>query len=143
MDETLAELFAHHPSCHWFEGNPMDAFYAVIEDEEYGAERRPSCLVCTGGGTRSCSIQVSRDEPCERTRTRLTLVLFPFPGIDYMSREIANNMLLVEHHSGESEMSDGEYECRLWPEDQLCPATGGRVFTARMAGTGYIRRDLG
>ena len=60
-----------------------------------------------------------------------------------MSREIANDRLLVEHHLGESEMSDGEYERRLWPEDQLRPATGGRVFAARTAGTGYIRRDLG
>jgi len=39
--------------------------------------------------------------------------------------KIANDMLLVEHHSGESKMSDGEYERRLWPEDQLRPATGG------------------
>ena len=60
-----------------------------------------------------------------------------------MSREIVNDMLLVEHHSGESEMSDGEYERRLWPEDQLRPTTSGCVFTARMAGTGCIRRDLG
>ena len=52
-------------------------------------------------------------------------------------------MLLVEHHSGESEMSDGEYERRLWPEDQLRPVTGGRMFVARMAGTGYVRRELG
>jgi hypothetical protein len=52
-----------------------------------------------------------------------------------MSREIANDMLLVEHHSGESKMSDGEYERRLWP--------GDHVFTARTEGTGYIRRDLG
>ena len=36
-----------------------------------------------------------------------------------MSCEVANDMLLVEHHSGESEMSDDEYERRLWPEDQL------------------------
>ncbi len=60
-----------------------------------------------------------------------------------MSREVANDMLLVEHHSGESEMSDGEYERRLWPEDQLRPATGGRMFVARMAGTGYVHRELG
>jgi hypothetical protein len=60
-----------------------------------------------------------------------------------MSREIANDMLLVEHHLSESEMSDGEYERRLWPEDQLRLATGGRVFAARTVGTGYIRRDLG
>ena len=105
--------------------------------------RRPSRLVCSGGVTRSCSIQVRRDEPCKRTWTRLTFVLFPFPGIDYMSREIANDMLLVEHHSGESKMSDGEYERHLWLEDPLRPATSGRMFTEWTAGTGYIRCDLG
>jgi len=60
-----------------------------------------------------------------------------------MSHEIANDMLLVEHHSGDSEMSDGEFERRLWPEDQLRPATGGRVFTAWTVGTGYIHCDVG
>jgi hypothetical protein len=60
-----------------------------------------------------------------------------------MLREIANDILLVEHHSGEREMSNGEYERRLWPEDQLRPVTVGHVFAARTAGTGYIRRDLG
>ena len=60
-----------------------------------------------------------------------------------MSRKVANDMLLVEHHSDESEMSDGEYERRLWPEDQLRPVTGGCVFVARTAGTGYVWRELG
>ena len=60
-----------------------------------------------------------------------------------MSCEVANDMLLVEHHSGESKMSDDEYERSLWPENQLRPATGGRVYVARMAGTGYVRRELG
>ena len=60
-----------------------------------------------------------------------------------MLREIANDMLLVEHHSGESKMSNREYEHHLWPEDQLVPATGGRVFAARTAGTGYIHCELG
>ena len=69
--------------------------------------------------------------------------LVPGPGIDYMSREVTNTMLLVEHHSVESEMSDDEYEQCLWPEDQLHPATGGCVFVARMAGTGYVWRELG
>ncbi len=49
-------------------------------------------------------------------------------------------MLMVEHHSGESEMGDDEYERCLWPEDRLRPATGGRVFEARTSGTGYVRR---
>ena len=60
-----------------------------------------------------------------------------------MSREVANDLLLVEHHSGESKMSDDEYEQRLWPEDQLRPATGGRVFVAWTAGMGYVCRELG
>ena len=49
MDKTLAELFARHPSCRWFEGNPMDAFYAVIADEEYGADETPKSLGFYGG----------------------------------------------------------------------------------------------
>ena len=60
-----------------------------------------------------------------------------------MSPKVANDMLLVEHHLGESKMSDREYDCCLWPEDQLRPATGGRVFVARKAGTGYVHRELG
>ena len=55
-------------------------------------------------------------------------------------REMDNDMLFVEHHSGESEMDDDEYERRLWPTDQLRPATGGRVFVARTARNGYVRR---
>ena len=49
MDETLAELFACHLSCDWFEGNPMDAFYAVIAGEEYGADEMPESLGFYGG----------------------------------------------------------------------------------------------
>ena len=52
-------------------------------------------------------------------------------------------MLFVEHHSGESEMDDDEYERRLWPADRLRLATGGRVFVARMGGSGYGRIVLG
>jgi len=47
-----------------------------------------------------------------------------------------NDMLMLEHHSGESEMDDDEYERRLWPADRLRPATGGRVFVARTAALG-------
>ena len=42
MDETLAELFARHPLCDWFAGNPMDAFFAVIAGKEYGVDETPS-----------------------------------------------------------------------------------------------------
>ena len=66
-----------------------------------------------------------------------------YPGIDYSLRELDNDMLFVEHHSGESEMDDEEYEQRLWPADSLHPATGGPVFVARTAGNGYVRGVLG
>ena len=62
------------------------------------------------------------------------------PGIDYAYREICNDMLMVEHHSGESEMSDEEHERSLWREDQLRPVTGGCLFEARTIGTSYMRR---
>ena len=45
---------------------------------------------------------------------------------------------MVEHHSGEGEMSDEEYENNLWSEDQLRPDTSGRLFEARTVGTGYV-----
>ena len=51
-------------------------------------------------------------------------------------------MLMVEHHSGESKMSDKEYERHLWREDQLHPATGGCLFEARTVGTGYVHHYM-
>ena len=60
-----------------------------------------------------------------------------------MSRKVDNGMLMIEHHLGESKMSEGEYERRLWPEYQLHPASGGRVFVARTAGAGYVSQELG
>lgn len=62
------------------------------------------------------------------------------PGIDYAQREMDNELLMVEQHSGESEMDEDEYERRLWPADRLRPARGGREFVVRTAGTGYVRR---
>ena len=49
MDETLAELFVHHPSCGFFHGNPMDAFIVFIAGEEYGADETPNLLGLYGG----------------------------------------------------------------------------------------------
>ena len=49
MDETFAELFAHHPSSDCFEGNQMDVFYAVIAGEEYGVGEMPETLGLYGG----------------------------------------------------------------------------------------------
>ncbi len=49
MDETLAEVFARHPSSGCFEGNTMGAFHAVIAGEEYGADETPETLGLYGG----------------------------------------------------------------------------------------------
>ena len=62
--------------------------------------------------------------------------LCSYPGVDYVYRKICKDMLMVQHHSGESEMSNEEYERNLWREDQLRPATGGRLFEAQTVGTG-------
>ena len=107
MDETLAELFACHPSCGFFEGNPMDAFWALIMVEEYGLDETPESIGFYGGRYlivfhpdewwRAVRAKAVEANPCP--------VLIP--GIDYVHREIENNMLLVEHHLGESKMSDG------------------------------------
>ena len=45
----LAELFVCHPSCGWFEGNPMDAFFVAIAGKEYGADETPETLGLSGG----------------------------------------------------------------------------------------------
>jgi hypothetical protein len=138
MDETLVELFAHHPLCDWFEGNLMDAFGAFIAGEEYGADETPELLGLYMGrymivfhpGELWQAVCENSDEanPC----------LVPIPGIDYMSRTVENDMLMVEHHSGESKMSDDEFEGCLWREDQLRPVTGGCIFAAWTTGTGYV-----
>ena len=49
MDETLAELFTHHPSSGCFEGNAMGAFHAVKAGEEYGVDETPETLGLYGG----------------------------------------------------------------------------------------------
>ena len=49
MDETLAELFACHPSSDCFRGNAMGAFHAVIAGEEYGVDETPETLGLYGG----------------------------------------------------------------------------------------------
>ena len=42
MDETLAELFAHHSNSRGFEGNPMGRFMAEIEGERFGPNQTPA-----------------------------------------------------------------------------------------------------
>ena len=49
MDETLAELFAQHPSAEDFEGNPMGSFRAEISGRAYGPDRTPRDLGLYGG----------------------------------------------------------------------------------------------
>ena len=49
MYETLAELFARHPSCVCFEGNLIEAIGAFIASKEYGAEETPDALGLYGG----------------------------------------------------------------------------------------------
>ena len=49
IDETLAELFARHPSADDFEGNPMDVFRGVIDGRAYGPNQTPRSLGLYGG----------------------------------------------------------------------------------------------
>ena len=49
MDESLAELFARHPSARGFEGNPMDVFHAEIGGSEYGPDETPGSIGLYGG----------------------------------------------------------------------------------------------
>jgi hypothetical protein len=49
MDETLAELFAHHPSAGDFEGNPREKFRAVVDGHAYGLNQTPRSIGLYGG----------------------------------------------------------------------------------------------
>ena len=49
MDETLAELFARHPSARDFDGNPPDRLRADIADNEYEAVETPVSIGLYGG----------------------------------------------------------------------------------------------
>ena len=119
----------------------MGAFHAIIAGEEYGADETPGTLGLYGGRyTIEFHPGKSWGSVCAysgQSDIRCSLLL---PGIDYTSREMDNDLLMVEHHSGEGEMDDDEYERRLWPADRLRPARGGREFVVRTAGTGYVRR---
>jgi len=144
MDETLAELFACHLSCCHFEGNPLISCGAFIAGEEYDeecdAEQTPDLLGLYGG---RYTIVFHPGESWQAVcagKVKANPCMCSYPGIDYVSREIDNDMLVVEHHSGESKMSNEEFDRGLWREDQLRPATGGRVFEARMVGTGYMHQ---
>ncbi len=49
MDETLAELFAHHPQASNFDGNPMSVFCAKIRGIDYGPDDTPNTIGLYGG----------------------------------------------------------------------------------------------
>ena len=49
IDETLAELFACHPSMGSFEGNPKNRFRAVVDGVAYGPDRTPMAIGLYGG----------------------------------------------------------------------------------------------
>mgnify|MGYP006193468203 FL=1 len=49
IDETLAELFARHPSMGSFEGNPKNRFRAVVDGVAYGPDRTPGAIGLYGG----------------------------------------------------------------------------------------------
>ena len=49
MDETLAELFAHHPQASNFDGNPMSVFCAEIGGTKYGPDETPNTIGLYGG----------------------------------------------------------------------------------------------
>ena len=66
--------------------------------------------------------------------------VFVCPGIDYKYRENWNDLLMVEHHTGEGKMSNEEYERSRWSADQLCPEAGGRKFEPRTVGSGYVQQ---
>jgi hypothetical protein len=55
-----------------------------------------------GGCTQLCFVQVSRCVLCaSRQGPMLTVAVFLFAGINYQYRENWNDLLMVEHHSGE------------------------------------------
>jgi hypothetical protein len=89
----------------------MGAFHAVIAGEEYGADETPETLGLYGGRyTIEFHPGKSWGSVCAYSGQSDTRCSLFFPGIDYTSREMDNDMLMVEHHSGESEMDDDEYE---------------------------------
>jgi hypothetical protein len=66
--------------------------------------------------------------------------VFACTGIDYQYRENLNDLLEVEHHQGENEMSDEEYKRNHWRTDQLRPAAGGREFEPWTIRTMYMQQ---
>jgi hypothetical protein len=99
MDETLAELFARHPSYGFFEGNPMDVFCAFIASKEYGPDETPELIGLYGG----CYSIVFHPGELWQAVLAKAVEVNPFrvliSAIDYVHREIENDMLLMEHHS--------------------------------------------
>jgi len=66
-----------------------------------------------------------------------------YTGVDYTHRETHNALIEVEWMSGESGMTDEEYEEQLYRPEELRPETGGRYFRPRLVGAGYHRQVAG
>ena len=81
MDKTLAELFARHPLCGCFEGNPMDVFGAFIVGEEYGADETPQLLGLYGGRYTIVFRPGECGKLCVQMQSKLTHVLSSFQGL--------------------------------------------------------------
>jgi hypothetical protein len=58
------------------------------------------------------------------------------PGIDYVSRRTYNELQEVEYCAGE--LDEEEYLRDCWRARDVQLPAGGRVFEARVAGTGYV-----
>ena len=64
--------------------------------------------------------------------------VFVCPGIDYQYHENWNNLLMVEHHSGEGEMSDKEHKQNCWSAEKFRPEAGGCEFEPQTVRTKYV-----
>jgi len=57
--------------------------------------------------------------------------------MDYLARKTYNELQEVEYCAGE--LDQEEYERYRWWAVDLQPLAGGRIFEAKVAGTGYMR----
>ena len=60
---------------------------------------------------------------------------FCLSGVDYLAREMYNELQEVEYYTGE--LNEEEFERYCWRAVDLQPLAGGHIFEAKVAGTGY------
>ena len=65
------------------------------------------------------------------------------PGVHFDYCTNWNDLLDVEWHGGESEMTKEEYARSLLRSHQLRHRAGGHVFVPRTVGTGYVHPTVG